>query len=227
MKGEEFNAMKSFNRLVPFTTLAAVCTLFSCAPGGKSPSGFLKNYAEMNAGFGMEDAVSSFVRPGVDLKKYDSAIIEPVTTIVAAPGISPQVTEQLAAYLGDSIRTQVGAELKIVTVPSPTTLRVRVALTDVIENQKTGKPVTTIHPAPQAILSGSLGTPEIAAFISRVSFEGEMLDSVTGARLAALVDHRLGKKREASAATTWLGVSSAVNQGAKGLRERFVAARAR
>jgi Protein of unknown function (DUF3313) len=219
--------MHFINHLVPFSVVLAICSLVSCAPVGKSPSGFLCNYAEMNAGFGMEDTVSSFVKQGVDLKKYDSAIIEPVTTIIATPGITPEVAEQLAAYLGESMREQVGAELKIVNVPSPTTLRVRTAFTDVIENQKAGSPKTKIHLAPQTTLSGLLGKPEIASFVSQVSFEGEILDSETGVRLAGLIDHRLGKKREASAATTWRAVKTAVNEGAKGLRKRLVAARAR
>jgi hypothetical protein len=219
--------MKRFKTFVSAVELAALISLSACATGGKSPSGFLNRYSEMNAGFGVEDAVSAFVKPAVDLKKYDSAIIEPVTTLIAAKEISPQVVEQMAAYLESSIREQVGAELKIVSIASPTTLRVRVALTDVIEGQQAGKPVKTVHLAPRVSLTGTLGSEVVAGFVSRVSFEGEMLDSTTGERLAALMDHRLGKKREASATTTWLGVSSAVNQGAKGLRERFVAARAR
>lgn len=226
-KMDQLTLMKFSKFLIPFAVTGAAFSLVSCATGGKSPSGFLRNYSEMNAGYGTEDAVSSFVKSDVDLKKYDSVLIDPVTTIVATPGISPQVTEQLAAYLGNSIRSQVTGDLKLAAAPSPSTLRVRVALTDVIENQKAGKPVKTVHLAPQATLTGTLGSAEVASFISNVSFEGEILDSESGDRVAALIDHRLGKKREATAATTWLGVNSAVNHAAKGLRERFLTARAR
>ncbi len=219
--------MTTITRLGLLATAGAALALSSCATGGKSPSGFLSNYKQLDGGYGTADAVSAFVKPGVDLKKYDSVIIDPVTTIVATPGISPQVKDQLAAYLGDALRAQVVGELKVVSVPGPTTLRVRTALTDVIEDQKPGTPVTTVHPGARATLTGNIGSAEVAAFISKVSFEGEILDSVTGERLLANVDHRIGKKREASATTSWASVRSAVNQGVARLNGRFNTLRGR
>lgn len=206
-----------------FAAAGAALTLSSCSTGGKSPSGFLSNYAQLNAGYGTENAVSSYVKPGVDFGKYDSVIIEPVTTVVASPGVSPAVADQLAAYLGGSLNGQMSGGLKIVSAPSPTTLRVRTGLTDVIEGQKAGKPVSTVHLSPKVTLSGNLGSAEIATFVSQVSFEGEVVDSVTGERLVALIDHRLGEKRAATPATSWASVRSAINVGVGKLRDRFKA----
>lgn len=208
--------------------LAGTCfALTSCTPGGRSPSGFLGNYKQMDAGYGTTDAVSAYLKPGVDLKKYDSVIIDPVTTVVSTPGISAEVKDQLAAYLADSMRTQTGGTLKIVSVPGPTTIRWRTALTDVVETRKGGKSVTTVHSSPRVTLTGKLGSDAVAGFISNVSFEGEILDSVSGDRLSALCDHRLGSKREATAATSWAAVRSGANQGAARLWQRFTAARDR
>lgn len=215
--------MHTITRLGLFATAGAALALSSCSTGGRSPSGFLSNYAQLNAGYGTADAVSSFVKPGVDFKKYDSVIISPVTTVVAAPGVSPAVTDQIAAYLGESLHSQMSPNLKIVSVPGPTTLRVRTGLTDVIEGQKTGRPVTTVHPDPKVTLTGNLGSPEVAALVSSISFEGEVVDSVTGERLVALIDHRLGKKREATPTTSWASVRSAINAGVERLRTRFTA----
>ncbi|MES2440730.1 MAG: DUF3313 domain-containing protein [Verrucomicrobiota bacterium] len=214
--------MKPITRLGLFAVAGAALALSSCATGGKSPSGFLSNYKQLDAGYGTADAVSAYVKPGADLKKYDSVIIDPVTTVIATPGISPAVKDQLAAYLGESLRTQVVGDLKVVGVPGPTTLRIRTALTDVIEGQKAGKPVTTVQSGARATLSGNLGSPEVASFISHVSFEGEIIDSVTGERLLANVDHRIGSKREATASTSWAAVRSGVHQGVARLHERFV-----
>jgi hypothetical protein len=197
----------------------------SCSTGGRSPSGFLSNYKQLDAGYGTADAVSAYVKPGVDFKRYDSVMIDPVTTVVAASGISAQVKDQLAAYLSGSLRSQTPSTLRVVTSPGPTTIRVRTALTDVIEGSETGLAVTTVHAGPSATLSGKLGSAELAAFISKVSFEGEILDSVTGERLSALSDHRIGAKREASASTSWEAVRSAANQGAVRLWKRFSDAR--
>lgn len=215
------HSMTTITRLGLLATAGTALALSSCATGGKSPSGFISNYKQMDGGYGTSDAVSVYVKPGADLKKYDSVIIDPVTTIVATPGISPQVREQLAAYLGDSLRAQTAGELKLVIVPGPNTLRVRTALTDVIEGQKTGTPLTTVHSGAKATLTGKLGSAELASFISRVSFEGEILDSVTGERLLASIDHRIGKKREAAATTSWESVRSAINQGVVRINGRF------
>lgn len=217
--------MKLITRLGFLATAGAALAICSCSTGGKSPSGFLSNYKQMDGGYGTTDAVSAYVKPGADLKKYDSVIIDPVTTIVASPGIDSKVTDQLAAYVGDALRAQVGKELKLASVPGPTTLRFRTALTDVIEGQPHGTPVTVVHTGAHASLTGQLGSAEIAAFVSKVSFEGEIVDSVTGERLMANIDHRIGAKREATTTTSWASVRSAANQGAARLNERFVTLR--
>lgn len=217
--------MKSAHRIGLVFTAGFSLMAASCSTGGRSPSGFLSNYAQLDAGYGTADAVSAYLKPGVDLKKYDSVIIDPVTTVVSAPGISPEVKDQLAAYLADSLRAQMPATLKVATSPGPATLRVRTALTDVIEGTASAPAVTTVHSSPRATLSGKLGTDQLAAFISNVSFEGEVLDSATGERISALSDHRIGAKREATAATSWAAVRSAANQGASRLWQRFSAAR--
>ncbi len=219
--------MKSMHQIGVIAMAGVALAVVSCSNGGRSPSGFLGNFSQLDAGYGTADAVSSYLKPGVDLKKYDSVIIDPVTTVVAAPGIRPEVTNQLAAYVSDAMRANLSGKLKIVTVPGPTTLRARIALTDVIEEQHTGTPVTTVHASPHATLAGTLGTPTVANFIARVSFEGEWLDSVTGERFSALCDHRLGAKRAVTAATSWDAIRTTANQGAARLSQRFMAVRAR
>lgn len=200
--------------------------LTSCTPtGGRSPSGFLGDYGQLDAGYGTEDTVSAYVNPEADFRKYTSVIVDPVTTVTTSPAATPAVTAQLAAYLSESLRRELGGRMALVGTPGPTTVRVRVALTDVIEGRGGGSPVRQIHTHPQAGLSGKLGSAELASFISHVSFEGEIVDSASGRRLAALCDHRLGKKREATPETSWAGVRSATSQGAKRLAARFFAAR--
>jgi hypothetical protein len=217
--------MKSVHRIGLIISAGFSLLVSSCSTGGRSPSGFLSNYSQLDAGYGTADAVSAYLKPGADFRKYDSVIIDPVTTVVAAPGVSAEVKDQLAAYLAGSLRSQVPATLKLATSPGPTTLRVRTALTDVIEGNKSAPAVTTVHSSPRAALSGKLGSAELAAFVSKVSFEGEILDSATGERISALSDHRIGAKREATAATSWEAVRSAANQGAARLWQRFTAAR--
>jgi hypothetical protein len=219
--------MKSIHRIALIASAGGALAISSCSTGGRSPSGFLSNYKQLDGGYGTADAVSAYIKPGVDLKKYDSVIIHPITTVVATPGISAEVKCQLAANLADSLRSQAAGHLKLANSPGPKTLMIRAALTDVVEGRKKGTPVSTVHTNPKATLTGKLGSDSISAFVSNVSFEGEILDSVTGERLTALIDHRLGSKRVATAATSWAAVRSATNQGAARLYQRFMAARDR
>ncbi len=217
--------MKSFHLIATALTAVVSLAVSSCSTGGRSPSGFLDNYSQLDLGYGTADTVASFLKPGVNLQKYDSVMFDPVTTVVATTGISTEVKEQLAAYLSASLRSQVSGNIRVVNTPGATTLRVRTAFTDVIEGVKAGPAITTVHSNPQARLSGQLGSAEVAAFVSNVSFEGEILDSVTGERISALIDHRIGVKREATAGTSWASVRSATNQGAARLWKRFETAR--
>jgi hypothetical protein len=219
--------MKSIHRISLLVVAGAALALSSCAPGGRSPSGFLANYRQLDAGYGTEDAVSAYVKPGADLKKYDSVIIEPVTTVVGQPGIGAEVKDQLAAYVADALRSQSRGGMKIVNTPGPATLRVRTALTDVVEGRNPGGPaIATVHPSPRATLGGRIGSEPVAAFVANVSFEGEIVDSVTGERLCALADHRLATKRDVTARTQWTEVRDATKQGAARLWQRFMAAKA-
>ena len=220
--------MNRLNQLGLLATTATALVLASCTTGGgKSPSGFLSNYKQLDAGYGSADAISSYVKPGASLKKYDRVIIDPVTTVIATPGISPAVTTQVAAYLGDALHSQLVREMKIVSVPGPTTLRVRAALTDVIEQRSGGHAVTTTQSGAHAKLAGNLGSAAVATFVSNVSFEGEILDSVTGERLYALSDHRLAAKRMATPTTPWTAIRDNVNQRAARLNARVKELRAR
>ncbi len=219
--------MNLLNPLGLLATTAVALALASCSTGGSSPSGFLSNYQQLDAGYGTADAVSCYVKPGVNLKHYDSVMIDPVTTVVASAGINFEVKDQLAAYLVEALRSQMKGELKIVTVPGPTTLRVRGALTDVIENRSAAKPVTTVHAGARARLSGTLASAAVATFVANCSFEGEILDSATGQRLVAISDHRLAAKRVGTPATPWTSIRSTVNARAAKLKARFNTLRAR
>jgi hypothetical protein len=214
--------MHTVTRIASLLLAGSVFTLVSCSTGGDhSPSGFLSNYKQLDAGYGTDNAVSVYVKSGVDLKKYDSVLLDPVVTIVADPKVGAPVKDQLASYVSDSLRKHAAGDFKIVTTPGPKTLRVRAALTDVVEGGNAGTPVTTVHKNPRATLKGPLG-PEAAGFVAKLSFEGEIVDSVTGERLAASTDQRLGAKRDVTATTTWKDVWSGVNQSANRLYGRFL-----
>ncbi|MBC8128224.1 MAG: DUF3313 domain-containing protein [Gloeobacteraceae cyanobacterium ES-bin-144] len=219
--------MNSFQQIGVIALSGAILALSSCSTGGNSPSGFLTNFSQLDAGYGTDNAVAVYVNPKADLKKYDSIIIDPVTTVVAAPNVSPAVTNQLAAYLSSSMRSELSGKIKIVSTPSPTTLRIRAALSDVTEKPNSSVPVSAVHNDPKITLTGNVGSDAVASLIKNIAFEGEIVNSLTGERLGALCDNRSGVKREATASTPWSSVRNTVNQGAVKLCKRILAAQAR
>lgn len=216
------------NRFLPgCVVLVAAFTAVSCSTM-RSPSGFLTRFDQLDAGYGTTDAVASYVAPDANLGAYNSLMIDPVTTVIASSAVSPQVADQLAFNVQNALHNEFKQHIRIVSVPGPGTLRIRAALTDVISGQPVaGKPVTTLHIDPRETLTGKVGDEILASFLSKVSFEGELVDSVSGKRLAALVDHRLGSKREATADTSWAAIRSGSSMGAKKLSQRFLQSRNR
>ena len=200
--------------------------LASCSgTGGTSPSGFLTNFNQLDGGYGTAGAVAAYLDPKADLMDYDAVIFEPVTTIIDGEKVDARAAEQLASYLGSSLRSELGKELQLVGAPGPRTLRVRTALTDIVEGSTPTTPVTTVQINPKARLKGAVGSS--AAFISSVSFEGELLDSTTGKRISAVSDQRLGAKREVGADTDWVAVRSMVEAGGRNMVGRLRAKQAR
>lgn len=197
----------------------------SCGTGGSSPSGFLSNYSQLGSGYDPAGGVAVYSSQSADFKDYDSIIFDPVTTIVDAEKVDPQVVTQMAAYLQRSLSSELGRELRLVGEPGPRTLRIRTALTDIISGVTATSPVTTVQVNPKATLSGPVGSA--ASFIASVSFEGEILESTTGKRLSALTDQRMGAKREVTSSTNWTAVRSMVEEGSKRLAQRLRGAQAR
>ncbi len=211
-------------RLAPVAILGALIS--SCAStGGSSPSGFLSDFGQLGGGYATAGAVAAYMSPKADFRDYDTIVFEPVTTIIDGDKVDPRAAEQLAAYLASSLKSELGEDLRIVGVPGPRTLRVRVALTDIVEGTAPTSPVTTVQVDPKTPLKGAVGSN--APFIASVSFEGEVLDSLSGERLSAVSDQRLGAKRGVNPSTDWVAVRSLVEQGAENLAGRLRQVQAR
>jgi len=196
--------------------------LSSCASSTKSPSGFLSNYQQLGSGYQTADAVAGYIDPKIDPAKYDSIIIDPVTSILAhSQDVNSAAVEQMAAYLQESLRSELGKKLRIVNTPGPTTARLRVAMTDMVEGAAAGTPATKVFQNPKARLRGAIGSKQTADFISKVSLEGEIVDSVTGRRLLASSDQRFGVKREVTPSTDWRAVKTMIDKAAANFRERL------
>jgi hypothetical protein len=168
---------------------AAICSLTllfaGCATvGPPPPSGFLGDYAELRVDPG-DDSLLWWEHEGFDWSRYSGVILEPVTFYYHAQAsdreIRPDELKQLADAFREIVIAELGDAYHVTEEPGADVLRVRCAITDVIP----------VRPALNAVTS-------IATFVAidvgGAAIEVEFVDSLTGERVAAGVDRKVGKR---------------------------------
>jgi hypothetical protein len=186
-------------------SLAAVviaAALVSCAAAPPKYSGYLgddyKLLKEEKDPLGAP--ILRFISPQFTPANYHSLIIEPIQ-FYPEPRPDSQVSmgalNDIRDYLYKSMREKVGAKVNVVDKPGPGVARFRSAITAV--NAQTEAlaayqyvPIALIVTAAKRAASG---TPEDA----RIFAEAEVLDSVSGARLAVAVREGTGERLKQAA----------------------------
>jgi hypothetical protein len=155
-----------------------------CGSSERKASGFLSDYSSLRDSTRV-DGAKVYLKPGLDLSKYDKFLVRPVGVQFAAedkPGaIDPEVISELTKYLHQQVVTELAAnQYRIVNQPGPGVLDLRIAVTHL----KKAEPVLNIHPATK--LSG-LG-------LGGASIEAEAFDAATGQRQFAFMHTRAGDR---------------------------------
>lgn len=186
--------MNSVNHTLRIAALGLL--LAGCATvGPPPPSGFLGSYDD----FRVDPADESLLwweREAFDWSRYRGVILEPVAVYYHAQASEREIRPDELKKLTDSFREAViahlGDDYRVTDEPGADVLRVRCAITDVIP----------VRPVLNAVTS-------LAAFVAvdvgGAAIEVEFVDSVTGERLAAGVDQKLGKQIDGMAGFTRLG----------------------
>ena len=100
-------------------------------------------------------------------------------------------------------------------------MRLRAALTEAKGARVAGNAVTKVVPQFRLLTSaGGLAT-DTAVFVGKAAVEGELTDAMTGRRLAAWVDERVGTKALRGGFKEWSDVKRASEYWAERLRERL------
>lgn len=180
-------------------TLVAV-TFAGCAASGMkdvTKTGFLGDYSQLKPG-GDDRAALVYIKPGAQLKLYTKLMFDRITVMLSDQAeykaVDPAVLKELTDYYQGAIFKALKGGYEIVDKPGPGVLRVRVAITELKPSKPLANTMSTIVPvgivlagATKATTGDNLGTGEAGT-------EFEMIDSVTGERLAAAVDRRQGGK---------------------------------
>jgi hypothetical protein len=191
---------------------------------GVEPAGFLGDYSELQEGQGGEEALLHYVKPDTDFSAYDKVMIDPVTIWRESPGlrdVSPEELQRLANHFEAAIRGQLQRDYEIVDQPAPGVLRVRAAITEARGSRALLDLVSTVAPPARALDTVNRMATGTHSFVGRAGAEAEILDSVTGERLAAAVDRRAGDKVLRGATGTWGDVEDAYDLWATRLRDRL------
>jgi hypothetical protein len=215
--------------------LAIGAALFGlgCGSGDERPverSTFLGDISQLEPGKG-DDPSLLYISPSADFSAYERVVIDPVTVWHASESSPDRLPvaelRALAERFESAIRTRMQASIfEVVPEPSAGTLRIRAALTA----GGRGQTKLDLARAQGAIAdtAGNLGTDTLAFL--RGALELEIVDAVTGERLAAAIDDRLvaapGEEagdRLAGDAVAWRDVEALLDSRARRLAARLSA----
>jgi len=189
-------------------------------------SGFLGDYSQLKQGKG-ERALLYYVNPAAEIKKYDKIMIDDVAVWMDQPVGEDEKKEYavLAQYMKTAMERELGKDYNIVSDPGPDTIRLRTALTSAEGSNVPLDIVTTYIPIGRVISEGKNLATGTQSFVGGASIEVELLDSLTGERLAAAVDSRAGGKTYEGSTDTWGDVKGAIDYWAERVRVRLAEVR--
>ena len=153
-------------------------------PPDKEFAGFLSDYKQLKPNPNFENTLSFVKKDDVkNIHKYIAVMVEPVEIYLATDVDPSRVPDRgrtaLAAYFQNAVIRAVSDAFPIVQEPGPLVLRLRTALIGVDVGGETS-------PGPNA-------SPEAlgrSVDIGKVGIEMEMVDSVTGEQIAAVIDRQ-------------------------------------
>ncbi len=152
-------------------------------PEGKEFSGYLSDYAKLQPNPRFETAVSYVSGdPAKNIHRYVAMIVDPpavyVSTDVDERAIPDRGRAALAEYFQNAITNAVSDAFPIVQSSGPLVLRLRSAIIGV----DVGPPIATDQKEEKSL--------DRALNIGKVAVEMELVDSVTGEQIAAVVDRQ-------------------------------------
>lgn len=212
-----------------FAILMFVTFVAGCAASGMkdvTKSGFLVDYSKLKAG-GEDRAALVYIKEGANFKRYDKVMFDRVAIMLSDKAeykvVDPAVMNEFTTYYQTALINAIKGGYQLVDKPGPGVLRVRAAITGVKPSKPTANTLSTILPvgwitsgATKAVSGDNMGTGEAATEI-------DVLDSLTGQRLAAAVDRRQGGK--SAFRGKWVDTKNAFDFWAKRFRERLDEAR--
>jgi hypothetical protein len=190
-----------------------------------STSGFLKDYSQLKPRESGE-AKLLYINPEANFSKYSKIMFEPVTVWVGSDSklakLPQKEVQGLVNYLDATVRKNLKQGYTLVDQAGPDVMRLRIAITEGKKAKVALNTLSSVMPPALIIDAVKFAATGTHTAVGEASLEGELTDSVTGARLMAAVDARAGRKALASGNfTRWGDVQDAFDFWAGRLRIRL------
>ncbi len=202
--------------------LSLLCGCASSEQAGDvQTTGFLKDYSKLRPGEPGEPLLF-YRNPTADWRNYEKAMVDPVTVWRGEDSklgeIPPRDLQRLTRLMKVKAIEAVRAEgMQVVDKPGPGVMRIRVALTEAEQANRTMHAVTSVVPLP-SVSKMATGT---RAFVGVAGIEGEVSDSVSGEVLFAGVDRRGGGRELTDVRNPWGHVEKAFQYWSDRFRQRL------
>lgn len=202
---------KRANITIIIMAIVVCLMLIQCGCGSKSAAktGFLSNYSHLKE---ESDTSLRYINEGA-LARYSSFIVDPVDVHYHSGSKSKgKLTEEqikdLTGYMHSKILEAFrNAGKGIAYRPAPGVARIRVALTDINPSSW-----ASLVPQTRLILGTGLGG---------ASMEAEIVDSMTGEQIGAVVESKLGSRIPFTELGKWDSAKAAMDSWGKRLQERL------
>jgi len=166
--------------IIPWLAVIGVPVVLTGCASTTPPTrtGFISDYGRLHKA---EAGAMRFISP--ELREYKCYMVDPVEMRIQRDVLKPNERAEVAAYMRDALTRILKAQgFDLTNQPGPGVARVRVAITDV----QLSKWYLNLHPASKVTGAGSGGA----------SMEAEVIDSVTGKQLAAVIQIGRGNQFE-------------------------------
>jgi hypothetical protein len=190
-------------------------------------SGFLGDYSQLKPG-GKDRAGLVYLNPNAQWSSYKSVIIVPVEFWDKANSTVP-IEEQktLSTFFYNTLVENLQKDFKLVDRPGPGVLVLRTAITNATAATPCLRSISVVIPQARLLNAAQSLATDSYAFTGSARAEGEITDSLTGERLAAMVDERKGGMSLKTAAQwKWGDAENILTYWAQTISKRLVELRA-
>ena len=189
---------------------------------GVATHGFLGGYSDFEQA-GEDEAQRVYFRTDFNWAGYNAIVLDSVTLwhASAPEKISEKDQQKLTDLFFRALHEALSNDYVIVDHTGPGVMRLRAAISEVKGAKRVGNTLTTMLP-PAQLLSTIFGrATNVQAWLRRATVEVEITDSLSGERLAAILDERSDARSLRGIGGRWKDVDNVFQWWAEQLRKRL------